>query len=90
MELQERQKEESLLDWMARLVTCEYLSDLRRLTDQQRQTLTEALTIQTADEKERRQWNDTLTYLFEDSAPQDSAAAARALLLRRLSSQRQQ
>lgn len=90
LETYKRQSGESLLDWMARQASCEYLSDLRQLTDQQRQTLAAVLGPVAAEERELRQWNDALTYLFQDSNPQDSAAAARAMLLRQLSSDRQQ
>lgn len=90
MELALRENGESLLDWMARQVSCEYLSDLRQLTEQQRKSLSAALKPLKAEESELRQWNDALTYLFHGSAAQKTAAAAREMLLRQLSNQRQQ
>lgn len=90
LELALRQNGESLLDWMARQVSCEYLSDLRQLTEQQRKSLSAALKPLKAEESELRQWNDALTYLFHGSAAQKTAAAAREMLLRQLSNQRQQ
>ena len=90
LELALRENGESLLDWMARQVSCEYLSDLRQLTEQQRKSLSAALKPLKAEESELRQWNDALTYLFHDSAAQKTAAAAREMLLRQLNNQRQQ
>ncbi len=90
LELALRENGESLLDWMARQVSCEYLSDLRQLTEQQRKSLSAALKPLKAEESELRQWNDALTYLFHGSAAQKTAAAAREMLLRQLSNQRQQ
>ena len=90
LELALRENGESLLDWMARQVSCEYLSDLRQLTEQQRKSLSAALKPLKAEESELRQWNDALTYLFHGSAAQKTAAAAREMLLRQLNNQRQQ
>lgn len=90
LELALRENGESLLEWMARQVSCEYLSDLRQLTEQQRKSLSAALKPLKAEESELRQWNDALTYLFHGSAAQKTAAAAREMLLRQLSNQRQQ
>ena len=90
LELALRENGESLLDWMARQVSCEYLSDLHQLTEQQRKSLSAALKPLKAEESELRQWNDALTYLFHGSAAQKTAAAAREMLLRQLSNQRQQ
>lgn len=90
LELALRENGESLLDWMARQISCEYLSDLRQLTEQQRKSLSAALKPLKAEESELRQWNDALTYLFHGSAAQKTAAAAREMLLRQLSNQRQQ
>lgn len=85
-----RQENESLLDWMARLAGCEYLSDLRKLSGRQRLNLLTALEPITAQENEIRQWNDALDYLFRGNA-QPSAAAARDAILRQLhNSDRQQ
>lgn len=78
-----RQENESLLDWMARQVGCEYLSDLRKLTDPQRRCLAAALEPVQAREQDLRQWNDALNYLFHDGA-QSSASAAREAILRQL------
>ena len=52
--------EQSLLDLLAIQMKCEYLSDLRFLTQEQRQYLAHKLECLTPREENIRDWNDAL------------------------------
>ena len=64
--------EQSLLDLLSIQMKCEYLSDLRFLTQGQRQHLAQKLERLTPREEDIRDWNDALAYLT--GAPQESTA----------------
>lgn len=76
--------EQSLLDLLAIQMKCEYLSDLRFLTQEQRQYLAHKLECLTPREENIRDWNDALVYLT--GAPlKDMALAAKKHLFSLLS-----
>ena len=71
--------EHSLLDLLAIQMKCEYLSDLRFLTQEQRQKLDRL----TPREEDIRDWNDALDYLT-GAPPESTAQAAKAKLVQEL------
>lgn len=75
--------EQSLLDLMAIQMKCEYLSDLRFLTQEQRQYLAQKLDRLTPREEDIRDWNDALDYLT-GAPPESTAQAAKAKLVQEL------
>ena len=66
--------ERSLLDLLTIQMRCEYLSDLRFLTQGQRQCLAQKLERLTPRAEDIREWNDALTYLT--GAPEEATAQA--------------
>ena len=72
--------EQSLLDLLAIQMKCEYLSDLRFLSPEQRQYLAHKLECLTPREEDIREWNDALTYLTE-APPETTAQAAKERLV---------
>lgn len=72
--------EQSLLDLMAIQMKCEYLSDLRFLSPEQRRYLAQRLERLTPREEDLRDWNDALVYLI-DTEPEETAAAAKEKLV---------
>lgn len=75
--------EQSLLDLLAIQMKCDYLSDLRFLTQGQRQYLAQKLDRLTPREEDIRDWNDALQYLTK-SAPKKTAQDAQRTLIRAL------
>lgn len=78
--------EQSLLDLLAIQMKCDYLSDLRFLTQGQRQNLAQKLNRLTPREEDLKDWNDALVYLT-DAAPEGSAQGAKEELVKRLCQQ---
>lgn len=76
--------EQSLLDLLSIQMKCEYLSDLRFLTQGQRRYLAQKLERLTPMERDIREWNDALEYLT-GALPEDTAQAAKERLVRLLS-----
>ena len=74
---------QSLLDLMAIQMRCEYLSDLRFLSQGQRQSLAQKLERLTPREEDIWEWNDALNYLT-GAAPENTAQAAKAQLVQLL------
>ena len=72
--------EQSLLDLLSIQMKCEYLSDLRFLSPEQRQYLAHKLECLTPREEDIREWNDALTYLT-DAPPETTAQAAKERLV---------
>ena len=72
--------EQSLLDLLSIQMKCEYLSDLRFLSQEQRQYLAHKLECLTPREEDLREWNDALTYLT-DAPPEATAQAAKERLV---------
>lgn len=66
--------EQSLLDLLAIQMRCEYLSDLRLLTQEQRQYLAQKLDRLIPRNEDIREWNDALNYLT--GAPEEATAQA--------------
>ncbi len=62
---------------------CEYLSDLRFLTEQRHQHLANILEHLTPYEESLRDWNDALEYLA-GAAPEQTAEAAKIKLMKHL------
>lgn len=75
--------QQSLLDLLSIQMKCEYLSDLRFLSPEQRRYLAQKLDRLTPREEDIREWNDALNYLT-GNGPADSAAAARELLIEQM------
>ena len=75
--------EQSLLDLMAIQMKCEYLSDLRFLSPEQRRYLAQKLNRLTPREEDIRDWNDALNYLT-GAPPERTAQAAKAKLVQEL------
>lgn len=78
--------EQSLLDLLAIQMKCDYLSDLRFLTQGQRQYLAQKLDRLTPREEDIRDWNDALVYLT-NAAPEQSARGAKERLVKLLCQQ---
>lgn len=76
--------EQSLLDLLAIQMKCEYLSDLRFLTQEQRQYLAHKLECLTPREENIRDWNDALVYLT-GVPPENTAQTAKERLVSLLS-----
>lgn len=76
--------EQSLLDLLAIKMKCEYLSDLRFLTQEQRQYLAHKLECLTPREENIRDWNDALVYLT-GAPPENTAQTAKERLVSLLS-----
>lgn len=76
--------EQSLLDLLAIQMKCEYLSDLRFLTQEQRQYLAHKLECLTPREENIRDWNDALVYLT-GAPPENTAQTAKERLVSLLS-----
>lgn len=66
--------EQSLLDFLSIQMKCEYLSDLRFLSLEQRRYLAQRLDRLTPREEDVREWNDALNYLT--GAPSENTAQA--------------
>ena len=75
--------EQSLLDLLTIQMKCDYLSDLRFLTQGQRQYLAQKLDRLTPREEDIRDWNDALDYLT-GAPPERTAQAAKAKLVQEL------
>ena len=71
---------QSLLDLLSIQMKCEYLSDLRFLSSEQRRCLAHKLKYLTPREEDVREWNDALTYLT-DAPPEPTARAAKERLV---------
>lgn len=76
--------EQSLLDFLAIQMKCEYLSDLHFLSQVQRWYLAQKLDRLTPQEADVREWNDALTYLT-GAPPETNAQAAKERLVKLLS-----
>lgn len=76
--------EQSLLDLLAIQMKCEYLSNLRFLTQEQRQYLAHKLECLTPREENIRDWNDALVYLT-GAPPENTAQTAKERLVSLLS-----
>lgn len=72
--------EQSLLDLLAIQMKCEYLSDLRFLTQEQRQYLAYKLECLTPREEDIRDWNDALAYLTRSPPAMTALEAQRTLV----------
>lgn len=72
--------EQSLLDLLSIQMECEYLSDLRFLSQEQRRYLAHKLECLTPRDEDIREWNDALTYLT-DAPPETTARAAKERLV---------
>lgn len=77
--------EQSLLDLLSIQMKCEYLSDLRFLSQEQRQYLAHKLDRLTPRNEDVRDWNDALNYLT-GAPPMDTAQAAKEQLVQLLRS----
>lgn len=75
--------EQSLLDLLSIQMKCDYLSDLRFLTQEQRQYLAQKLERLTPREEDIRDWNDALVYLA-NVPPETSAHGAKTRLVQHL------
>lgn len=75
---------QSLLDLLAIQMKCEYLSDLRFLSLEQRRYLAQKLDRLTPREEDLYDWNDALKYLT-DALPEQTAQAAKVRLVELLS-----
>lgn len=75
----------SLLEFLAYKAGCPYLSDLRFLSQEQRQYLAQRLNRLTPREEDAREWNDALGYLT-GAPPEDTALAAKERLVQLLAS----
>lgn len=71
---------QSLLDLLAIQMKCEYLSDLRFLSLEQRRYLAQKLDQLTPREEDVRRWNDALTYLT-NAPPEATARVAKERLV---------
>ena len=78
--------EQSLLDLLAIQMKCEYLSDLRFLTQGQRQYLAHKLECLTPREEDVWEWNDALNYLT-GAPPEDTAQNAKESLVKHMHEQ---
>lgn len=76
--------EQSLLDLLSIQMKCEYLSDLRFLSLEQRRYLAQRLERLTPMEKDIREWNDALDYIT-GAPPENTAQAAKERLVYLLS-----
>lgn len=72
--------EQSLLDLLAIQMKCEYLSDLRFLSQKQRRCLAHKLKCLTPREEDVREWNAALIYLT-DAPPEPTVRAAKERLV---------
>lgn len=75
----------SLLEFLAYKAGCPYLSDLRFLSQEQRQYLAHKLDRLTPRNEDVRDWNDALNYLT-GAPPMDTAQAAKEQLVQLLTS----
>ncbi len=73
--------EMSLLELLAVLMDCDFLSDLRFLDSTQRAALAEKLKRIPARVSNLHDWNDALQYLTGDSVTRATAEEARAALI---------
>ena len=69
-----------LLDFLARTLHCDYLSDLKFLSRNQRQILAETVSGIQPDSIPLREWNDALQYLT-DSESMDTQEGAKQFLI---------
>lgn len=69
-----------LLDFLARTLHCDYLSDLKFLSRNQRQILAETVSGIQPDSTPLREWNDALQYLT-DSGSMDTQESAKQFLI---------
>ena len=76
---------QSLLDLMSIQMGCMYLSDLRFLSQEQRQYLAHKLDRLTPRNEDVRDWNDAMNYLT-GAPPMDTAQAAKEQLVQLLTS----
>ena len=76
-----------LLDFLARNLHCDYLSDLKFLSRNQRQVLAETVSGIQPDSIPLREWNDALQYLT-DSGSMDTQEGAKQSLIRNLAKDR--
>lgn len=72
-----------LLDFLARTLHCDYLSDLKFLSDDQQQILSETVAGIQPGSVTLREWNDTLQYLT-GSGSMDTQEGAKQSLIRNL------
>ena len=75
--------EQSLLDLLVIQMKCDYISDLRFLSQGQRQYLAQKLNALTPREEDIREWNDAFVYLT-NAAPEESARGAKEQLVKLL------
>ena len=73
--------EVSLLDALAMMSRCMYLSDLRNLSQFDRTRLARKLETLPSDAASLDEWNDALEYLAKDYSPRTRAEEARAALI---------
>lgn len=73
----------SLLDLLSIQMKCDYLSDLRFLSPEQRRYLTQKLERLTPREEDARDWNDALSYLTGE-APKATSQVAKDRLVKLL------
>lgn len=78
----------SLLDAMALQMRCEYLSDLRFLSSEQRRLLAAELGKVPAEKVPLSEWNDAVEYLTNDRGVCSDPAQAKAVLIAALSAGR--
>ena len=74
--------EQSLLDLLAIQMKCDYLSDLRFLSSEQRRYLAQKLDRLTPREEDLQDWNDALTYLTGMPQGKTAVEAKRNLIER--------
>lgn len=74
-----------LLEAMAILTGCEYLSDLHYIDKLQRRRLAQKLEMVDAKNTDLFEWNDALEYLTGQKTPQPSAEQAKSALIAALS-----
>lgn len=72
--------EQSLLEFLSNQMKCECLSDLRFLSQGQRQHLAQKLERMMPEEADLEEWNDALEYLA-GKVPEKTAATARKKLI---------
>ncbi len=77
-----------LLDAMAVQMKCEYLSDLRLLSSEQRRFLAAELGRVPAEKVPLSEWNDAVEYLTNDRGACSDPAQAKAALIAALSAGR--
>lgn len=72
--------EHALLDNLWKQMHCEYMSDLKFLSPEQKMELVKTISDLRVEDVDLDQWNRALNYLTGDS-PKDTVAAAKSALL---------